>query len=162
MDCGLWWLEQAQATYRYVTSLHQKNKPQADQAAARMVANADAWGTLTRMPQAGSLMKYHVGAVKRLADSAFTKHKRGIELGINEALYNEKAQTDLYSRAYARFPEKMWRDLFILYITATGGYTLALAASDTADFRKQMGIVQDSKTRMAQLWTEVVDANCLK
>lgn len=162
MDCGLWWLEQAQATYRYVTALYQQNRPEAERAAQRMVLNADAWGTLTKMPAAGSLMKYHVGALKRLADSAFTRHRRGIELGIDEAVYNVGAQTDLYARSFARFPEKEWSDLFTLYVTASGAYTLALAAGDTADFRKQMGIVKDSKTRIAGLWSDVVDANCLK
>lgn len=162
MDCGLWWLEQSQANYRYVTGLFQKDPTLAAAAASRMVMNAEKWGSLTKLAEAGPLMKYHVGALKRLADSAFTKHRRGIELGINEAVYNEKLQTELYSRAFARFPEKAWHDLFTLYITGTGGYTLALAGADTADFRKQRAIVQDAKVRIAQLWADVCDANCLK
>lgn len=162
MDCGLWWLEQSQANYRYVTALFQNEHALAGVAAARMVSNAEKWGDLTKLAEAGPLMKYHVGAMKRLADSAFTKHRRGIELGINEALYNEKRQTELYSRAFARFPDKAWRDLFILYVTGTAGYTLALAGGDTADFRKQRGIVQDAKVRISQLWADVCDANCLK
>ena len=162
MDCGLWWLEQAQANYRYVTALFQQDHTMTATSAARMVSNADKWGSMTKLAEAGPLMKFHVGAMKRLADSAFTKHRRGIELGINEALHNEKLQTALYSRALARFPEKAWHDLFILYVTGTGGYTLALAGGDTADFRKQRAIVHDAKVRIAQVWSDVCDANCLR
>ena len=161
MDCGLWWFEQAQANYRYVTALHQKDKGAQQASAFRMVSNAETWGKLTRLEGACNLMKYHVGAMKRLADSAFVKHQRGIELGIKEALYNEEAQTDLYSRAYARFPEREWRDLFTLYITATSGYTLALSMSDTADFRKQSAILKDAKNKLAALWADIFDANVL-
>lgn len=162
MDCSLWWYEQAQATYRYVSALQTRAPADQEKAAQRLLANADRWGVLTRLAPSADLMKYHVGAIKRLADSAFTRHKRGIELGIDEALHNEKAQTRLYSAAFARFPTKDWSDLFILYITATGAYTLALAASDTAEFRKQNAMVQDFKNRLAVLWSDVVDANCLR
>lgn len=162
MDCGLWWYEQAQATYRYICGVHQKSRERQEEGARRMLAAAELWGTLTRLSPAGDLMKFHVAAIKRLADSAFAKHKKGIELGFEEAVYNEQAQTRLYSAAFARFPTRDWSDLFMLYITATGGYALALAGNDTAEFRKQTAIIQDAKNRLAWLWSDIVDANCLK
>lgn len=162
MDCGLWFFEQAQATYRYVTAVHHKDTVGQEQAARRMVANADSWGHLTKLPAAGDLMKFHVGALKRLADSAFSKHKRGIEIGLEEAIANEQAQTQFYSKSFARFPGKEWSDAFTLYITAVAGYTLALAAGDLADFRRQCEIARETKNALAVLWGDIVDANGLK
>jgi hypothetical protein len=162
MDCGLWFFEQAQATYRYVTAVHQKDALAQDQAARRMVANADSWGRLTQLPAAGDLMKFHVGAIKRLADSAFSRHKRGMEIGLEEAIANEQAQTKLYLKSFSRFPEKEWSDAFTLYITAVAGYTLALAGGDLADFRRQSEISREAKNALAALWADVVDANGLK
>lgn len=162
MDCGLWWLEQAQATYRYVTAVHQKDGPGQDQAATRMVANAVAWGQLTRLPAAADLMKFHVGAIKRLGDSAFSRHRRGIEIGLEEAIANEQAQTQFYLKSFGRFPGKEWSDAFSLYITSVAGYTLALAAGDLEDFRRQHGIAREATNGLAAFWCEIVDANGLR
>lgn len=162
MDCGLWFFEQAQATYRYITAAHQKDVPVQEQAALRMVANADSWGRLTKLPAAGDLMKFHVGALKRLADSAFSRHKRGMEIGLEEAIVNEQAQTELYLKSFSRFPGKEWSNAFTLYITAVAGYALALAAGDLMEFRRQSEIARDAKNVLAELWCDVMDANGLK
>lgn len=161
MDCALWWYEQAQATYRYVSALHQGDRDVQQRTAGGLVAHTDVWGVYTRLPAAATLMKYHVGAIKRVADSAFVRHQRGIEIGIGEALANEKAQTRLYRESFARFPEKDWSEAFLLYITATASYILALAATDTADYRRQIAIVRETKNRLAWLWADIADANGL-
>lgn len=162
MDCGLWWYEQAQANYRYVTAAHQKDSPGQAQAAARMVDNAVAWGRLTRLPAAGDLMKFHVGAMKRLADAAFSRHRRGMEIGLDGAIENEQAQTQLYLKSFKGFPGKEWSDSFTLYLTAVAGYTLALAAGDLADFRRQSELTREAKNSLAALWCDIVDSNGLK
>jgi hypothetical protein len=126
-----------------------------------MVENADTWGVLTRLPEAAVAMKYHVGAMRRIADSAFMNHRRGIEIGFSEMETNILAQTALYRKSFQAFPDKEWTQAFGLYCTAGAGLTMALVIPDMAEFRKQKAVFTEVRLRLGDLWGRISDAHQL-
>lgn len=154
MDCGSWWFEHVQETYKYAIALHQKNAGARAAAEKRLIEGASDWGTLTGLPHASSLMATHVHALIKLADAAFIKDSASIGPAVDELLSNGRAQTDLYRNAMKDFPSGTWTQLFTLHITATGSYILALAAGDMEEFRKQYAIVREDRNRLASFWVD--------
>lgn len=152
MDCATWWFDHVGETYIYVLAARTGDESTKDSQTEKLLIGAQAWGGLIGVAPASELMVEHVVEVKRLADSAFAGERAGVDGAVEALLQNMDRQTDLYQRRIPGFPTDEWKRVFGTYITNTGGYILALAAGDMADFRSKYNETLQDRNSLARVW----------
>lgn len=151
-DCATWWFDHVGHTYMYVIAAKNGDERMQAQAVEKLVDGAEEWGKLQGSQEAGKLMAEHVAGVKHLADSAFLHDQNGMDISVESLLVNAKQQADVYVREIRDFPLDEFDRLFTTHLTATGGYTLALASGDISDFRAQYNTVIQNRNKLARFW----------
>lgn len=151
-DCATWWFDHVGHTYMYAVATKGEDARMQAQEVEKLAEEADEWGKLLELPQAGRLMNEHVAAVKYLIDAAFVKDSNGVDLAVEALLTNAKQQADLYVDELRDFPLQDFDRLFTTHLTATGGYVLALAAGDISDFKKNYATVIQNRNQLARFW----------
>ena len=152
MDCATWWFDHVGETYIYVLSARAGDESTKDSQMEKLLMGAQAWGGLIGVSSASQLMVDHVVQVKSLADSAFAGERSGVDGAVESLLQNMDKQTDLYTARIQGFPVDEWKRSFGTYLTNTGGYILALAAGDRADFRAKYNETLQDRNSLARLW----------
>jgi hypothetical protein len=155
MDCSSWWFDHVGETYAYV--LATKNGDAGMQAASveKLMNMASEWGNLLGLPVASKMMAQHTLGAKSLVDGAFAADQAAIDASVDTLLGNVDTQTGLYDNAIANFPTEEWKNLFTAHVAATGQYVLALAAGDTADFKKHYATVIQNRNALGRFWGQV-------
>lgn len=151
-DCATWWFDHVGETYIYVTATKQGDaKMQAD-AVGKLVKGTQEWEDLLKIDDAAHLMGDHVKLVKQLTDAAFTGDQATADASVEGLLQNAAQQSDLYEAEIPGFPKEEWERLFTTHITSTGGYILALASGDLADFKKNFDMTIKNRNQLAKFW----------
>lgn len=151
-DCATWWFDHVGETYMYVAATKQQDPRMQANAVNKLVDGAEEWGTLLKIDDAGRLMNQHVALVKQLTDAAFGKDQGTVDASVEALIINENDQSRLYESFIPGFPKEEFDKLFLTHVTATGGYILALAAGDTADFKKNYAMVIEDRNKLARFW----------
>lgn len=136
----------------YVVATRQGDPRMQANAVNKLVDGADEWGSLLKIDDAGKLMNNHVALVKQLTDSAFAKEQQKVDEAVENLIVNSGQQTMLYEEEIPGFPKAEWEKLFLTHLSATGGYILALASGDMADFKKNYAVVIDDRNKLARFW----------
>ena len=161
-DCATWWIDHVTATYLYVTATRLQDEKEKEAQVEHLIAGAQGWGKMIGVPEASQPMIEHVAGVKAFIDAAFAGDMSVIDQAVNALLANVDQQTQIYAARIPNFPADEWKILFGRHVTATGGYTLALAAGDAEDFKKNYGVVIADRNALARLWTLVCMRRGLK
>lgn len=159
MDPSTWWFPFAREAYKYALAHYEQKREVRDRVGIALLEKGAQWGTLVGAPAAALLMKAHAGFFMRLADSAWTRHKRGMDLSVDRLVANADDQGLLYAATFARFSKDEFVRLFKLYISATGGIALAFSRSDMDDLRRQTEGQKDAAAELAWFWNDVLEAN---
>jgi len=152
VDCATWWFDHVGETYIYVLAARTGDESTKDSQTEKLLMSAQSWGGLIGVPAASEAMVEHAMEVKRLVDSAFAGERAGVDGAVESLLQNMDRQADLYGRKIPGFPTDEWKRVFGTYITNTGGYILALAAGDMADFRNRYNEAVADRNALARLW----------
>lgn len=136
----------------YVIATRQGDPRMQANAVEKLVDGADEWGTLLKIEDAGKLMNNHVALVKQLTDAAFTQDQAKADEAVDALIVNVGQQKMLYEEEIPGFPKEEFEKLFLTHVTATGGYILALASGDMADFKKNYAVVIDDRNKLARFW----------
>lgn len=155
MDCSTWWIDHVSETYVYVMMTKSQDARGQDKAVQNLIGGVKSWADLLNQPDAGVLMGDHVAAAKALVDGAFAHDATTINQAVEQLLGNVAQQTELYQKSIPGFPGEEWTKLFTTHVTATGGYVLALASGDDADFRKNWNVVRSNMAALARFWGHV-------
>lgn len=151
-DCATWWFDHVGETYMYVAATRQQDSRMQGNAVNKLVDGAEEWGTLLKIDDAGRLMNQHVSLVKQLTDAAFAKDQGTVDGSVEALILNANDQTRLYESTIPGFPKEEFEKLFLTHVTSTGGYILALAAGDVADFKKNYATVIQDRNQLARFW----------
>lgn len=151
-DCATWWFDHVGETYMYVAATNQKDARMQANAVSKLVDGAEEWGSLLRIDDAARLMNEHVALVKQLTDAAFAKDQGTVDGSVEALILNANHQTRLYESEIPGFPKEEFEKLFLTHVTATGGYILALASGDMADFKKNYATVIQDRNQLARFW----------
>lgn len=151
-DCATWWFDHVGETYMYVVATKQQEPRMQANAVEKLVDGADEWGSLLKIEDAGKLMSNHVALVKQLADAAFAKEQGKVDEAVENLIVNAGQQTMLYEEEIPGFPKAEWEKLFLTHLSATGGYVLALASGDMADFKRNYNTVITNRNNLARFW----------
>ncbi len=151
-DCATWWFDHVGETYMYVAATNQKDARMQANAVNKLVAGTEEWGDLLRIPAAAQLMAQHVALVKQLTDAAFAKDQGTVDAAVEALILNVNHQSRLYQSEIPGFPKDEFEKLFMTHVTATGGYILALASGDMADFKKNYATVIQDRNQLARFW----------
>lgn len=151
-DCATWWFDHVGETYMYVAATNQKDQRMQANAVNKLVAGTEEWGDLLKIPAAAQLMNQHVALVKQLTDAAFAKDQGTVDAAVEALILNANHQTRLYESEIPGFPKDEFEKLFMTHVTATGGYILALASGDMADFKKNYTTVIQDRNALARFW----------
>ncbi len=151
-DCATWWFDHVGETYMYVVATRQQDARMQANAVNKLVEGAEEWGNLLKIEHAGVLMNQHVALVKQLTDAAFAQDKGTVDASVEALILNANDQTRLYESMIPGFPKEEFEKLFMTHVTATGGYILALASGDSADFQKNWKTVVDDRNQLARFW----------
>lgn len=151
-DCATWWFDHVGETYMYVAATRQHDPRMQGNAVEKLVAGTEEWGKLLRIPEAGKVMGEHVTLVKQLTDAAFANDQATVDASVEGLLQNAAEQADLYALKIPGFPREEWGRLFTVHITSTGGYILALASGDVADFKKNYSVTIGNRNQLARFW----------
>lgn len=162
IDCATWWIDHVTATYLYVSAVRLKDEREQAAQVEKLVDGGTIWGKMIAVPEASQLMLEHIGAVKALADAAFAGDMGIVDQAVNVLLANVEQQTNLYASRIPNFPTEEWKQLFTRHVTATGGYTLALASGDAEDFKKNYAVVIRDRNALARMWTLICMRRGLK
>lgn len=155
MDCSSWWFDHVGDTYIYVLATRAGDASTQQTEVEKLLGGSSAWGGLIGVPEASALMTEHTAGAKALADAAFTHDQEGVNGAVDSLLSNLEDQSDLYEEKIGSFPGEEWRKLFSTHITATGGYILALAAGDMADFKAKYNQVIQNRNDLARFWGRI-------
>lgn len=159
MDPSTWWFPFARESYKYALAHYESKRDVRDRIGIALLEKGAQWATLTGVPAAGPLMRAHAGFYMRLADSAWTRHKRGMDLAVDRLVANADEQGTLYVGAFARFSREEFVRLFKLYISAAGGIVLAFSKGDMDDLRRQTNAQKEGAAELAWFWNDVLEAN---
>lgn len=151
-DCATWWFDHVGETYMYVAATKQNDPRMQANAVNKLVEGAEEWGDLLRIPDATRLMNQHIALVKQLTDAAFAKDQGTVDAAVEALILNANDQTRLYESEIPGFPKQEFEKLFLTHVTATGGYILALASGDMADFKKNYATVIQDRNQLARFW----------
>jgi len=151
-DCATWWFDHVGETYMYVAATNQKDARMQANAVNKLVEGAEEWGDLLKIPDATRLMNQHIALVKQLTDAAFAKDQGTVDAAVEALILNANDQTRLYESEIPGFPKQEFEKLFLTHVTATGGYILALASGDMADFKKNYAMVIQDRNQLARFW----------
>jgi len=151
-DCATWWFDHVGETYMYVAATNQKDARMQANAVNKLVEGAEEWGDLLKIPDATRLMNQHIALVKQLTDAAFAKDQGTVDAAVEALILNANDQTRLYESEIPGFPKQEFEKLFLTHVTATGGYILALASGDMADFKKNYATVIQDRNQLARFW----------
>lgn len=151
-DCATWWFDHVGETYMYVIATRQGEPRMQANAVEKLVDGAEEWGSLLKIEDAGKLMQNHVVLVKQLTDAAFAKDQATADAAVEALIVNAAQQKMLYEEEIPGFPKEEFEKLFLTHVTATGGYILALASGDMADFKKNYAVVIDDRNKLARFW----------
>lgn len=155
MDCSSWWFDHVGDTYIYVLATRAGDASTQETEAGKLLDGASSWGNLIGVSEASALMTQHTLESKTLADAAFAYDQEAVNGAVDSLLSNLEDQTRLYQAKIGSFPSEEWRRLFSIYITATGGYILALAAGDMADFKAKYNQVIQNRNDLARFWGRI-------
>lgn len=136
----------------YVAATNQKDARMQANAVNKLVAGAEEWGSLLKIEDATRLMNQHIALVKQLTDAAFAKDQGTVDAAVEALILNAHHQTRLYESEIPGFPKEEFEKLFLTHVTATGGYILALASGDMADFKKNYATVIQDRNQLARFW----------
>lgn len=151
-DCATWWFDHVGETYMYVIATRQQDARMQANAVEKLLDGAEEWGNLLKIEDAGKLMNNHVVLVKQLTDAAFNKDQAKADEAVDALIVNVSQQKMVYEDEIPGFPKDEFEKLFLTHVTATGGYILALASGDMADFKRNYAIVIDDRNKLARFW----------
>lgn len=151
-DCATWWFDHVGETYMYVAATKQGDARMQANAVQKLVDGAEEWGSLLKIEDAGTLMGNHVALVKQLTDAAFAKDQPTVDAAVESLIANAGQQTAVYENEIPGFPKADWEKLFLTHLTSTGGYILAFASGDMADFRKNYNTAIANRNQLARFW----------